>query len=80
MDVVRGQAVKLHRPLHPLFKVRMDEDIDTGELVLEDIIGAPPHNDTGTLPRHLLNYPGLDEVDFIVQGHIVGVHHGARPH
>ena len=37
---------------------------------LQDVVGAPPHNDAGPLLRQLLNELGLIGVDLVRQGHI----------
>jgi hypothetical protein len=65
-----GNPMLCHYPAGPVGQHAGDKDMKAIFPPLEDVVGAPPYNDTGTLLRQFLNQFGLIGVDLIRQGHI----------
>ena len=57
----------------PVRQFASNENMETILTALQDVVGAPPHDDAGPLLRQLLNQLGLIGVDLIWQGHIVSL-------
>ena len=54
----------------PVRQCAGDENVEAVLPPLQDVVGAPPHDDAGLLLRQLLDQLGLIGVDLIGQGHI----------